>query len=115
MFEFKSRTIRWFYLIISVHVENHDMTGSDEDHGTSRRPGADEWGWSSTGRILDGQTIKRSGDAMCGLYRTQGDEERGFLGLALKPRLTVCQWVEFSGLGLKTGSSGLVICASKSP
>jgi hypothetical protein len=90
------------------------MTGSDKDHGTSRRSGADERGWSSTDRILDGRTIKRSGDVVCGLYRTQGAEECGFLGLALKPRLTVCQWVEFPGLGLKTGNFGLVIWASKS-
>jgi hypothetical protein len=26
---------------------------------------------------------------MCGLHRAQGDEECGFLGLALKPRLMV--------------------------
>jgi hypothetical protein len=28
----------------------------------------------------------RSGDAVCSLHRAQGDEERGFLGLASKPR-----------------------------
>jgi hypothetical protein len=33
-----------------------------------------------TDRILDGRAIKRLGDAMCGLHRTRGDEERGFLG-----------------------------------
>jgi hypothetical protein len=33
--------------------------------------------------------IERSGDAMCSLYRAQGDEERGFLGLASKSRSTV--------------------------
>jgi hypothetical protein len=33
-----------------------------------------------TGRILSGQAIERSGDAMCGLHRARGDEERGFLG-----------------------------------
>jgi hypothetical protein len=32
-----------------------------------------------TGRVLSGRTIKRSGDIVCGLYRGQGDEERGFL------------------------------------
>jgi hypothetical protein len=57
-----------------------DMMGSDEDLGRSRRSGAEDQGWSSTGRVLSGQTIGRSGDAMCGLYRTQGDEECGFLG-----------------------------------
>jgi hypothetical protein len=56
------------------------MTGSDEDLGRSRRSGAEDRGWSSTSRILSGRTIGRSGDAMCGLYRTKGDEECGFLG-----------------------------------
>jgi hypothetical protein len=35
-----------------------------------------------TGRVLDGRMIERSDDAVCGLHRAQGDEERGFLGLA---------------------------------
>jgi hypothetical protein len=134
-----------------------------------------------TGQVLGGRVVERSGGVVCGLHRARGDEDRGFLGLALKPRLTVCEWfglkptqtvftglaskpvatvssglaskpaatvfssltsklmatvspslaskpvvsflVEpqnkggggFSGLGLKTGSSGLVIWASKSP
>jgi hypothetical protein len=33
-----------------------------------------------TGQILDGRTIGRSGDAVCGLHRAHGDEEREFLG-----------------------------------
>jgi hypothetical protein len=33
-----------------------------------------------TGRILGSRTIERSGDAVCGLHRARGDEERGFLG-----------------------------------
>jgi hypothetical protein len=32
-----------------------------------------------TGRVLGGQVIERSGGTMCGLHRTHGDEERGFL------------------------------------
>jgi hypothetical protein len=32
-----------------------------------------------TGRVLDGQTIERSGGAMCGLHRVRGDEEHAFL------------------------------------
>jgi hypothetical protein len=56
------------------------MVGSDEDRGRSRRPGANDWGWSDTGRVLDGQTIGRSGDTVCDLYRARGDEEREFLG-----------------------------------
>jgi hypothetical protein len=58
------------------------MVASDEDLGKSRRPGAEDRGWSSTGRVLSGRTIERSGDAMCGLHHGQGDEERGFLGSA---------------------------------
>jgi hypothetical protein len=65
------------------------MAGSDEDRGRSRRLGAEDQGWSSTGRVLDGQTIERSNDVVCGLYCAQGDEERMFLSLASKPRSTV--------------------------
>jgi hypothetical protein len=32
-----------------------------------------------TGRVLGGRAIERSGDAMCGLHRARGDEEREFL------------------------------------
>jgi hypothetical protein len=71
--------------------------------------------------------IERSSDTMCGLYHAQGDEEHGFLGLASKSRLTVSPglvsklvamvlvvWPQkhslgFPGLGLKTGSCGVVI------
>jgi hypothetical protein len=33
-----------------------------------------------TGGVLGGRTIGRSGDAVCGLHRARGGEERGFLG-----------------------------------
>jgi hypothetical protein len=56
------------------------MAGSDEDRGRSRRPGAEEQGWSDTGWVLGSQTIKWSGDAVCGLHHVYGDEEHGFLG-----------------------------------
>jgi hypothetical protein len=64
---------------------------------------------------------------MCGLHRAQGDEERGFFGLASKPGSTVSPslasklvamvlvvWpqnhsLRFPGLSLKTDSCGLVI------
>jgi hypothetical protein len=49
------------------------MTDSDEDRGKSRRPGVEDRGWSSTGRVLSGQTIRRSGDAVGGLHRARGD------------------------------------------
>jgi hypothetical protein len=80
-----------------------DMVDSDEDRGRSRRPGAEDWGLSSTGRVLGGWTIEMSGDVMCSLHRAQGDEEREFLGLASKPRSMVFQF------GPKNGSFDLVI------
>jgi hypothetical protein len=120
-------------LLISLCVGDRcDITDNDEDQGR-RRLDAEDRGWSIIGRVLGDWTIERSSDAMCGLHRAQGDEECGFLGLALKPRLTVSfdltskpvapvlmVWAQnhslrFSGLGLKTGNYGLMICASKSP
>jgi hypothetical protein len=65
------------------------MAGSDKDHDRSRRPGAEDQGWLSTGRVLYSRTIGRSADAVCGLYRAQGDDECGFFGLTSKPRSTV--------------------------
>jgi hypothetical protein len=46
-----------------------DMVASDDDYGRSRRPGAEDWGWSSTGRVLDGRTIESLGGVVCGLHR----------------------------------------------
>jgi hypothetical protein len=37
-------------------------------------------GDSHTGWVLSGQTIGRSGDAVCGLHHARGDEECEFLG-----------------------------------
>jgi hypothetical protein len=56
-----------------------DMADSDEDHGRSRRSGAEDRGWSHIGRVLGARAIERSGDVMYDLHRAQGDEERGFL------------------------------------
>jgi hypothetical protein len=56
------------------------MTGSDEDHGRSRRPGTENQGWSSTCQVLSGRTIGRSDDAVCSLCRAGGDEKRWFHG-----------------------------------
>jgi hypothetical protein len=56
-----------------------DMADSDEDRGRSKRPGADNQGWSSISRALGGWMIGRSGDTVCGLHRIYGDEEHGFL------------------------------------
>jgi hypothetical protein len=108
------------------------MTSSDEDQGRSRRLGAEDRGWSSTGWVLGGRTIERLGDAVCSLHHAQEDEERGFLGSASKPRSAVSLslaskpvatvllvWPQnhlfgFPSLGLKTDSYGLVIWAIKS-
>jgi hypothetical protein len=57
-----------------------DMACKNDDRGRIRRPGAEDQRWSNTGRVLDGQMIERSGDAVCGLHRAQGDEEHEFLG-----------------------------------
>jgi hypothetical protein len=40
------------------------MAGSTEDRGKSRRLGAKDRGWLSTGRVLGDQTIERSGDTV---------------------------------------------------
>jgi hypothetical protein len=84
------------------------MASSDEDSGRSRRPSAEDQEWSSIGQVLGGRMIQRSGDAVCYLHRAQGDEEHGFLGLATKPRSTVCQWFD-----LKTTGLGFLVWASK--
>jgi hypothetical protein len=65
------------------------MVGNDEDQDRSRRLGAEGRGWSRTCQVLGERTIERSGDVVCDLHHIQGDEERGFLGLASKPRLMV--------------------------
>jgi hypothetical protein len=67
-------------LLVSWCVDDRcDMVGSDEDLGRSMRLGVEDRGWSSTGQVLSGRMIGRSGDAVCVLHRTQGDEERAFL------------------------------------
>jgi hypothetical protein len=48
------------------------MAGSDDDRGRSRRPGAKDHGYSSTSRVLGGQTIEMSGDTVCGVHSAQG-------------------------------------------
>jgi hypothetical protein len=59
------------------------MVGSDEDRGKSRRPGIENRGWSSTGRVLGGRMIE--GSVMLCVVCTM-HEQRGFLGLASKLR-----------------------------
>jgi hypothetical protein len=64
---------------------------NDEDQGRSRRPGAEDRGWSHKS-VLGDRAVERSGDTVCGLHLARGDEERGFLGGASKPRSTICEW-----------------------
>jgi hypothetical protein len=50
------------------------MACNDEDHDRSRRPGAEDRGWSHR------SDTQWSGGAVCGLHQARGDKERGFLG-----------------------------------
>jgi hypothetical protein len=56
-------------------------------------------GDSRTGRVLGGRKIERSDDAVCDLHHARGDEKRGFLSSASKPRSTVCQWFDLKTTG----------------
>jgi hypothetical protein len=56
-----------------------DMACSDEDRGSSRRPGVEDRD-GHTGRVLGGRAIERSSGAVCGLHRARGDERHEFLG-----------------------------------
>jgi hypothetical protein len=55
------------------------MAGSDDDRGRSRRPGAKDHGYSSTSRVLGGQTIEMSDDTVCGVHSAQGTRSVSFL------------------------------------
>jgi hypothetical protein len=90
-FEFESGIVRLFYLYLCSCGESRllvswcagdkcDMTVNDEGLGKSRRLGVEDWERSGTYRVLDDLTIWRSGDAVCGLHRARGDEQRRFLG-----------------------------------
>jgi hypothetical protein len=57
--------------------DRYDMVCSDEDRVGDLVQKTED---GRTGRVLGGRTIERSGDAVCGLHRTRGDEKRGFLG-----------------------------------
>jgi hypothetical protein len=106
-FEFESETFRFLPLSL-FHLENHvclsrgvQVAGAAWRAATMIVVGVGDLvqrtGDGRTGWILDGRTIGRSGDAVCGLYCAHGDKEHGFLGSASKPRSTIFQW-----FGLKT-------------
>jgi hypothetical protein len=65
-------------------------------------------GDGSTGRVLGGRAVERSGGAVCGPHPAHGPQERGFLCLASKPRSAVCEW-----FGLKTTQTVFTGLASK--
>jgi hypothetical protein len=67
-------------LVLWCAGDTCDMMGSDGDRGRSTRLGAEDREWSSTVWVFDARTIGRSGDAVYGLHRAQGDEERRYLG-----------------------------------
>jgi hypothetical protein len=82
------------------------MACSDEDRGRSRRPGAEDRGWSHrSGTRWPGGRV-----APCAVC-TWNVETRS-AGFLVEPQNQ--GGGGFPGLGLKTGSSGLVIWASKS-
>ena len=79
------------FTFIFVRVENRVCLSRDiQVAGAAWRPAmrimagvgdlVQRTGDGRTGRVLGGQTIERSGGAVCGLYHAHGDEERGFLG-----------------------------------
>jgi hypothetical protein len=84
-----------------------DLVGSDEDHGSSGRPGAEDHRWLSIGRVFDSRVIGRSSDVVCDPCTCRRGARVSWLSLKTKV-------VGFPGLGLKTDSSGLMICDSKS-
>jgi hypothetical protein len=61
-----------------------------------------------TDQVLGGLVIERSSGVVCGLYHACGYVEREFLGWALKPRSTGCEW-----FGLKTTQTVFSGLASK--
>jgi hypothetical protein len=78
-----------------------DMVDNDEDCGRSRRPVAEDQGWSSTGRVLGGLVIRRSGDAV---FCTIHTEMRSMSFLIESQN----QGQQVSWLSLKTKSDGFL-------
>jgi hypothetical protein len=62
------------FLISWWSGDRYDIAGSDSNRDRSSRPDAENRGWSNTGSVLSGQTIKRSDDTVCDLHRAQGNE-----------------------------------------
>jgi hypothetical protein len=67
-----------------------DITGSDKDCDRSRRPDAEDRGWSNTSRVHGDQMIERLGDAVCGLHR---DKEMSILRFLIWPQNQGCHFL----------------------
>jgi hypothetical protein len=109
-FEFESGTVSFCFSFIFISLENHiclsrgvQVAGAAWHAATRIVAGVGKLvqrtGDGRTGQVLSRQAIERSGGATCGLHRAHGDEERGFLGWALKSRSTVCQWFDLKTTG----------------
>jgi hypothetical protein len=90
-FKFESGTFQLFYLYPLFHVENRvclsrDVQVAGAAWRTAMRIVAGVGDLMQkiedgrTGLVLGGRMIRRSGDAVCGLYRVHGDEKCEFLG-----------------------------------
>jgi hypothetical protein len=89
-FEFKSGTFRYFYLYLVCLEHRICLSRGVQVVGVAWRTVTrivagvgslvQRTGDGRTCRVLGGQTIRRSGDAVCGLHRARGDEEHMFLG-----------------------------------
>jgi hypothetical protein len=118
-FEFESETVRLFYLLPLVHLENHvclshgmQLAGAAWYAATRIVTEIGDWVQRTEdgriGRILGGRAIEMSGNVVCGLHRARGDEEHEFLGWASKSRSII-----FSGLASKPVATGYPVWAAK--
>jgi hypothetical protein len=84
------RQFRFVFLLSLFHLQNHvclscgvQMAGVAWPAATRTVTGVGDQvqrtGDDHTGRVLSGQVVERSGDAVCGLHLARGDEERDFL------------------------------------
>jgi hypothetical protein len=63
LFEDKKKKKKFQKIMSQACAAFNDFDFSSDDSSNT-----EDWGWSSTGRILGGWTIERSDDAVCGLY-----------------------------------------------
>jgi hypothetical protein len=91
MFEFKYRTVSFYFSFIFVSFgESRLLVSWCAVVGVAWRAATrivagvgdlvQRTGDGHTGRVLGSRAIERSGGTVCGLHRARGDEECGFLG-----------------------------------